>query len=402
MSVQINGSQVRLKRLFAGLPTFEYPITVAGIAKVDSFVAGRYQTVFGLHDSGGQNYLLIQDGGDTSGVMQLEVRDFPAASVRIGGPTVSAGDWWFYAYTINSAGTTFKFHYAQVGVDTAITTQSDNYDPIYADSPDFCIGNSMWTGGDESLNGHVAGVKIWTTELTSDELLQEFFAGTKLVKFDNIWAYYVHSGFNTLDRSGNERNLSQDGSVTHEANPPGPEPFGYWGENEDLQEVDLSPTGLTLTEQAGPQVLISFTDQTGGLQQHRILRKTTGSWQPIATLPEGDTDWTDATVSTATTYTYRVCVFDVGMLTTYCASDNITVGTVPELEQEGYRFRNDDGSESGATWKVAQDTNLSLGVGDRFRLRFVVDAVGDPAAATFQLQARKQGEATWKNVSVEG
>lgn len=51
------------------------------------------------------------------------------------------------------------------------------------------------------------------------------------------------------------------------------------------------------------------------------------------------------------------------------ASGGATVVT----EQEGFRFRNDDGSESGATWKAAQDTNANVQVSQNFRLRFLIN-----------------------------
>jgi hypothetical protein len=42
-------------------------------------------------------------------------------------------------------------------------------------------------------------------------------------------------------------------------------------------------------------------------------------------------------------------------------------------EQEGFRFRNDDGSESSATWKQDQDVNATVAVDQNFRLRFLIN-----------------------------
>jgi hypothetical protein len=58
------------------------------------------------------------------------------------------------------------------------------------------------------------------------------------------------------------------------------------------------------------------------------------------------------------------------------------------IEQEGFRFRNDDGSESGATWKAAQDTNINLAADTAFRLREIINATGDPASAGYQDEYR--------------
>lgn len=43
------------------------------------------------------------------------------------------------------------------------------------------------------------------------------------------------------------------------------------------------------------------------------------------------------------------------------------------LDQEGFRWRNDDGSETTATWKAAQDTDLTALLSANVRLRTIVD-----------------------------
>ena len=71
------------------------------------------------------------------------------------------------------------------------------------------------------------------------------------------------------------------------------------------------------------------------------------------------------------------------------------------VEQESFRFRNDDGSESAATWKAAQDVNASVGIDEVFRLRFLLNATGDPAAQSYQLEYRKVGAASWTKVPLD-
>jgi len=58
------------------------------------------------------------------------------------------------------------------------------------------------------------------------------------------------------------------------------------------------------------------------------------------------------------------------------------------IEQEGFRFRNDDGSESAATWKANQDTNITLAADTAFRLRFLLKATGNPDSIDAQADAR--------------
>jgi hypothetical protein len=70
----------------------------------------------------------------------------------------------------------------------------------------------------------------------------------------------------------------------------------------------------------------------------------------------------------------------------------------PTLEQEGYRWRNDDGSESAATWKAAQDTVPTITAGNAARLRMDINATNDPVSQDFQLEYRKVGDTTWKKV----
>lgn len=76
-----------------------------------------------------------------------------------------------------------------------------------------------------------------------------------------------------------------------------------------------------------------------------------------------------------------------------------TVSGAAILNQEGYRFRNDDGDEATATWKAGQDSNISLPAGSKLRLRMIVDATGDPEAKTLQLEwHKKDSPEPWRKV----
>jgi len=63
-----------------------------------------------------------------------------------------------------------------------------------------------------------------------------------------------------------------------------------------------------------------------------------------------------------------------------------------EVEQEGFRFRNDNADEIDATWKKAQDTNDTWGKGNRVRLRINRDYVDEPDTETVALQYKKSGD----------
>lgn len=67
-------------------------------------------------------------------------------------------------------------------------------------------------------------------------------------------------------------------------------------------------------------------------------------------------------------------------------------------ELEGFRFRNDDGDEANATWREAQDTDITETTGVNVRLRTLVDVTGNPGPNQVTLQYRKVGDATWRTV----
>ena len=69
------------------------------------------------------------------------------------------------------------------------------------------------------------------------------------------------------------------------------------------------------------------------------------------------------------------------------------------IEQEGFRFRNDNGSETTASWIASQDTNISREININTRLRVLLNATGDPASAQYQLEYKKSTENLYKKIS---
>jgi len=78
-----------------------------------------------------------------------------------------------------------------------------------------------------------------------------------------------------------------------------------------------------------------------------------------------------------------------------------TWGAVATLDQEGFRWRNDDGSESAATWRQIQDTNDSIGVEANIRLRMLLNGTEDPASKQFKIQCKKKTDpaSEWRDLS---
>lgn len=70
------------------------------------------------------------------------------------------------------------------------------------------------------------------------------------------------------------------------------------------------------------------------------------------------------------------------------------------INQEGFRFGNDDGSETSHTWLAAQDTNAARALDERFLLGVLVDTTGTVGSRTYRLQYRRVGEVTWQDVPV--
>lgn len=64
--------------------------------------------------------------------------------------------------------------------------------------------------------------------------------------------------------------------------------------------------------------------------------------------------------------------------------------TTATLTQYSYRFLNDDGSESTATFSGGLNTSVTLSQGDIRRLRILLDATGDVEGKQFQLEYRRK------------
>ena len=79
---------------------------------------------------------------------------------------------------------------------------------------------------------------------------------------------------------------------------------------------------------------------------------------------------------------------------TYNAEENYQV-----LDQEGFRFRDDDYGEDAATWLASQDTNITRDKNLNTRLRVLVNATGDPASTAYQLEFKKSTDSVWNKVA---
>ena len=74
---------------------------------------------------------------------------------------------------------------------------------------------------------------------------------------------------------------------------------------------------------------------------------------------------------------------------------NGTVADAGTVEQEGFRFRADDGTETTATWIDTQDTNIVRQQSTNTRLRIVLNSTLDRGAESYRLEFREVGGTTW-------
>lgn len=75
-------------------------------------------------------------------------------------------------------------------------------------------------------------------------------------------------------------------------------------------------------------------------------------------------------------------------------------GGVPTLNQDGFRFYDDDAAVGSETPLDAEDTNVTRSKESPFRLRVQVDATDDPDASAMTLQYKEvaDGAAEWRDV----
>lgn len=70
------------------------------------------------------------------------------------------------------------------------------------------------------------------------------------------------------------------------------------------------------------------------------------------------------------------------------------------IEQEGFRFRDDDGNEATANWSQLQDVDDTIGQEENFRLRILLDATDDPDSQQFTIEYKETSDAAseWRAV----
>jgi hypothetical protein len=95
-----------------------------------------------------------------------------------------------------------------------------------------------------------------------------------------------------------------------------------------------------------------------------------------------------------------------GVLPLAATGVGVSAGTaalsyVAITRQLKYRWRLDDGSESGATWDAAENTIITVAKGTKRRWRVQLDNRGDPAGLAARVEYRRSDIAdSWKKVPI--
>ena len=118
---------------------------------------------------------------------------------------------------------------------------------------------------------------------------------------------------------------------------------------------------------------------------------------------DGATYWTAAT---AYRYVTGAGTYNCSWTKSGAAEMNCLIFAAPSAasasaDQEGARVRNDDGSETTATWAAAQDANYDgVDLDTNIRIRFLIDATDDLASTAFALEYKESGEGSYVTVPV--
>jgi hypothetical protein len=130
---------------------------------------------------------------------------------------------------------------------------------------------------------------------------------------------------------------------------------------------------LTVSGSSGSITLTAYKDTGGGWVQ---VGQITGQTGPNSGAP-------------------GVSTFGFATLDDWTGTDSAAAAT---LDQKTYRYFNDDGSESGSTAMAAQNVDVTVAPGGVFRIRFGIQATGDPTGKQFRLEYDNVGGSNWKQV----
>lgn len=157
--------------------------------------------------------------------------------------------------------------------------------------------------------------------------------------------------------------------------------------------TDAITTGSLGTPTTNNQAAVCFTRLTSWPDS---LPAGTG-WTGIYSVTGNTSYGLEYLVQTTATALAGTFTFDPATANPCTSAATFKEAASATLEQEGFRWYEDNGSESGSSASAAQDTNITAAAGATKRLRMLVNATGDPATTQFKLQWKKSG-GSWADV----
>lgn len=213
LAVRTDASADRLLRT-ASLPNANAAYTAMGWVYLVSDLNAS-GSIFSINDAVGSNLdaiFLNSDG--TTLILSVAVG---GAATNPTGTSLSTGTWYHVAI-VRASATDCRLY-----LNGALDIGPDTRDVSGRTQP---TGRMEWGGLFTTdlyrVNGRVAGIKIWTTNLSADEVAAEQRA-LRPLRLDSLhgwWPCFPGSGERARDYSGNGRDWTESGTLTDEDPPP--------------------------------------------------------------------------------------------------------------------------------------------------------------------------------------
>lgn len=121
-----------------------------------------------------------------------------------------------------------------------------------------------------------------------------------------------------------------------------------------------------------------------------------GTWDPFGASGSFLAEYLIQTTAAAVAGTFTT---DVGTEAWVVTAVTVKPAAGGTLEQEGYRWYDDDGDEDASTALAGQDTGVTLPAGSTARIRVLLNATGDMATKQYKLQYKLSSAGTWTDIA---
>jgi len=323
------------------------------------------------------------------------------------------------------------------------------------------IGASPHNLLNDNFGGEITEVAIWDKALTDSEIINTLYGGGSPVKgvpltvqSGNLKGYWPMDdgtvdtsadGDEVADESGNEQNGIGDNGVNNTGCMWRADPLEYSQSASSIATPSLASISITAN---APTLLISrsvtviSTLAVVSIVPNTPTAKVSESRIVVVSLVSVSVDAKTVTTSASVSSTATTSLVSISITagsptvlisesrTAICSLTNVSVvafaptvtastsalviaTSIPisiqafapaavslVLGQEGFRWRDDNGTEITADWLENQDINLTRPRNVNTRLRTIVNTSNYATANKYQLEYRKVGDVDWKKVSV--